>query len=187
MPALEADQVSNRYQLLMSLLLDFSLYILVSSYYCFFVLFHHSYLWSERVTNMSDTMDKKQDWSHYKLLEKPSSAASGSQPTALWTSQAAQTKAHLLPVGLTALHMAAYWLQRRWKKLSKFTRLVPFLPLNCRRVTDTSIISPAIPFPCMLRFCDALKKKKKGGQRECTGPTDGGLTTKDLLDEGDKS
>lgn len=39
---------------------------------------------------------------------KQSRAASGSQPTSLQTSQAAQTKAHLLPVGLIALHMAAY-------------------------------------------------------------------------------
>lgn len=111
--------------------------------------------------------------------------ASGSQPTSLWVSQAAQTRAHLLPVGLIAVHMAAYWHQRRWKKLSKFTRLVPFPPLNCRRVTDISITSSAIPFfPCMVRFCNA---KKKGGRGSGTGLTDGGLRTKDLPDRGNKS
>lgn len=112
--------------------------------------------------------------------------ASGSQPTSLWVSQAAQTKAHLLPVGLTAVHMAAYGHQRRWKKLSKFTRLVPFPPLNCRRVTDISITSSAIPFSLYARILQCLKKRG-GGVGEGTELTDGGLRTKDLPDRGNKS
>lgn len=35
---------------------------------------------------------------------------------------------------------------KRCKKLSKFSRLVPFPPLNCGRVTDISITSCTVPF-----------------------------------------
>lgn len=112
---------------------------------CFLELRHRIYdlRWSQA---WQSTMDKNQNWWHQKLLQTHSSVASGSQPTPLWVSQAAQTKAHLLPVGLIALHMAPSQHQRRWKKLSKFTRLVPFPPLNCGRVTDILITYSAIPF-----------------------------------------
>ena len=151
----QVDQIPNWNHHCRSLKLDFSLRILCFSYYCFSYPVlpllsvswnSYSHLWSKTVTGMAVNHGQNSG------LVTPESTTDTFK-CRLWLAAHiavsitdSPDKAHLLPAGLTAFHMAAYQHQRRCKTLSKFTRLGPFHPLNCGRVTDISITNSAIPF-----------------------------------------
>lgn len=119
------------------------LFLLPHIIFPLFLELYHSRLWSERVTSMAVNHGQKAG-------PVASETITETFKCCLWLpahiTLSITGKDHLLTVGLIAFHMATYWHQRRWKNLSKFTRLVQFLPLNCGRVADISTASCTIPF-----------------------------------------
>lgn len=124
-------------------------------------------------------LDKNQDWSHQDLLQKPHCLWPPARVTGKITGSLDSSSSSPHPL----CSMAAIWHQRRWERVSTFSRLFPLLPLKCGRVHDVSISSSAIlPF---LHAKNAQRLTTEPQVRGCTEEMQqqGGLKQPSLMRE----
>lgn len=147
----------------MSLNLNLRLCILTFSLtpynlYSSFLKFCHYHLWSGRVTKMvvkpwttSKTGSMRNCYSNIQV-QPLAPSLQGSK----YHRQSRPKLTSFLQASLLSIWQLTSIKEGGRNYLNSFTRLAPLPPFNYRKVTDISITSSVISFPCMLRFCNAM-------------------------------